>query len=190
MCLSGKVIITYLKKNITPFLKHAEPLWEQEGLVSKAGSTLGRVAELHGGSRFESWPFSAVGWVAACVLCGPGPIVGSCPRWWMWKHFRNHDLTLWKRVIVQRSVKGSGFLDADFLLDADCGFLMFLLSLFSVFSFLTSGCLLPTAVCSLPARREVLLLFFHWCRERKEAWSLREMCGPRLKKNQQKTLNF
>lgn len=36
-------------------------------------------------------------------------------------------------MIVQRSVKGSGFLDADFLLDVDCGVLMFLLSLVSVF---------------------------------------------------------
>lgn len=59
-------------------------------------------------------------------------------------------------MVVQRSVKGSGFLGADFLLDADCGFLMFLLSLFSVFSFLKSWCLHPTTLCSLPARREVL----------------------------------
>lgn len=129
MCLSGKVIITYLKKNITPFLEHPEPLWEQEGLVLKAGSTLRVVAE-----RTHGWS-----WIRVLALQCRW-LDGSVCSVWTGAHIRvlpeivdveafiNHNLTLW----------------------------MFLLSLFSVFSFLKSWCLHPTPVCSLPTRREVL----------------------------------
>lgn len=172
MCLSGKVIIAYLEKNITPFLKHPEPEWEQEGLVLKAGSSLRKAAKRTAQLvELDSSPGPSVLVDSSMCTVWTRAHSRSCLRAWMWKRVIKHNLSLWKWVSIQRSVKGSGFLDADFLLNANCGFLMSLLSLFSVFNFLKSWCLLPIAVCSLPERREVLGTVTDVGKEKKpEAW--------------------
>lgn len=64
---------------------------------------------------------SAASGAAAGASAGAGAAVGSRPRSWRWKHFVNHASQCGSEC-SEVQVKGLGFLEADFVLDAAVGF--------------------------------------------------------------------